>query len=140
MPTPHRVCNVSELPPGQRKIIDIHGRSIGVFNLDGSYHALRNVCPHQLAPLCLGKVTGTTAPAPPGEYRWERDGRIIRCPWHGWEFDITTGRSVFNPHKLRVKTYAVTVERDAACATCDEDPAVETYPVTIDDGVIIVHV
>jgi 3-phenylpropionate/trans-cinnamate dioxygenase ferredoxin subunit len=80
----------------------VQGRSIGVFNLGGDYHALRNVCPHQMAPLCLGKVTGTTAPAPPGEYRWERDGKIIRCPWHGWEFDITTGRSVFNPHKLRV--------------------------------------
>lgn len=46
----------------------------------------------------------------PGEYIWARDGEILRCPWHGWEFDLTTGRSIFNPHKLRLKTYEVTAE------------------------------
>jgi len=64
---------------------------------------------------------------------WGREGEILRCPWHGWEFDITSGRSIFNPHRVRVRIYEVTVEPD-------EDPAVEIYPVTVEDGVIVLHV
>src|ERR671927_2002486 len=129
----HVVAMVDEIPPGQRKIVEIEGRSIGIFNIAGTYYALRNRCPHQGAPLCLGTVTGTTLPSRPGEYIWGRDGEILRCPWHGWEFDITNGKSIFNPHRMRVRTYEVTVEPD-------EDPAIETYPVTVEDGVIVLHV
>lgn len=125
------VCRVEELPPGSRKIVCVGGRSIGVFNVHGHFYAIKNTCPHQGAPLCLGKVTGTTLPSPVGEYRWGREGEIIRCPWHGWEFDITTGRSVFNPHRMRVKTYEVTVE--------PEDPSVETYQVTVERNLVILH-
>ncbi len=140
----HIVGPVSELPVGARKIIEINGRSIGVFNIHGKYHALRNSCPHQLAPLCRGHITGTTLPSQPGEYKWDRDGEIIRCPWHGWEFDLTTGQSIFNPHKMRVKTYEVTVERGGELIkqTIDadeEDPSVETFPVTIEDELVVLH-
>ena len=131
----HDVCAVSELPPGEREIVEIAGRSIGVFNVDGEFHAIRNVCPHQLAPLCEGPITGTTLPSKPGEYQWAKEGRIIRCPWHGWEFDITTGRSVFNPHKVRVKQYDVTVE-----AGEEHEQSVETYEVTTERGRVVVHV
>ena len=142
--TKHVVGPASELPPGARKIVEINGRTIGVFNVKGAYYALRNACPHQLAPLCRGYVTGTTLPSKPGEYNWARDGEILRCPWHGWEFDIMTGQSVFNPHKLRVKTYEVTVERGgelvkAAISADGEDPAVETFPVTIEDELVVLH-
>ena len=61
-----------------------------------------------------------------------REGEILRCPWHGWEFDITTGRSIVNSHRTRVKTYEVTVE--------PEDEGVDTYPVTVEDGVLVLHV
>lgn len=140
----HVIGPVNELPVGSRKIVEIGGRTIGVFNVNGTYYALRNACPHQLAPLCRGHVTGTTLPSQPGEYKWDRDGEILRCPWHGWEFDITTGRSVFNPHKLRVKTYEVTVERGGELVkeergADEEDPSVETYPVTIEDELVVVH-
>lgn len=140
----HIVGPVSELPVGARKIIEVNGRSIGVFNIHGTYHALRNSCPHQLAPLCRGHITGTTLPSQPGEYNWDRDGEIIRCPWHGWEFDLITGRSIFNPHKMRVKTYEVTVERGSELvqqqiSPDEEDPAVETFPVTIEDELVILH-
>jgi nitrite reductase (NADH) small subunit len=134
----HVVGRVGELPPGERQIVDVDGRSIGVFNVHGQFYALRNSCPHQAAPLCLGAIKGMTLPSKPGEYLWARDGEILRCPWHGWEFDITTGRSIFNPHKMRVRTYEVTVE--AAQATTEEDESVETYPVTIEDGLVILHV
>jgi nitrite reductase/ring-hydroxylating ferredoxin subunit len=131
------VCKVSELPPGAHMIVEAGRRSIGVFNVHGEYYAIRNSCPHQAAPLCKGIITGTTLPSQPGEYIWAKDGEIIRCPWHGWEFDITTGQSVFNPHKMRVKKYEVTVE--AAPRAEDEDERVETFPVTVEDGVVVVH-
>ncbi|MGH2549124.1 MAG: Rieske (2Fe-2S) protein, partial [Thermomicrobiales bacterium] len=54
----HVVGRVSEVPPGGRKIVEASGRSIGIFNVNGSFHALRNSCPHQAAPLCLGAIKG----------------------------------------------------------------------------------
>lgn len=136
----HTVCRVSELPPGERKIVEVGRRSIGVFNVHGAFYAIRNQCPHQSAPLCRGIITGTTLPSQPGEYIWAKDGEIVRCPWHGWEFDITTGQSVFNPHKMRVKKYTVTVEPvGQALAEAEEDERVETFPVTVEDGWVILH-
>ncbi|HJZ48913.1 MAG TPA: Rieske (2Fe-2S) protein [Roseiflexaceae bacterium] len=129
----HIIGRASELPPGERTIVEVEGRSIGVFNVHGRYYALRNRCPHQGAPLCLGAIKGMALPSKPGEYRWGREGQILRCPWHGWEFDILTGRSIFNPHRMRVRTYEVTVEPD-------DDPTIETYPVTVEDGVIVLYV
>jgi nitrite reductase/ring-hydroxylating ferredoxin subunit len=139
------VCGVEELPPGERKIVEVAGRSIGVFNVHGRYYALRNLCPHRRAPLCLGRVRGLVVSDGPYNVRLERDGEIIACPWHGWEFDIATGRSHFNPHKVRVKTYDVTVgplpEEPGGCqGGNDEDPSVETYRVTAERGVVLLHV
>ena len=132
----HIVATVDEIPPGGRKIVEIAGRSIGVFNVQGRFYALRNSCPHQAAPLCLGAIKGMALPSKPGEYQYSRPGEILRCPWHGWEFDITTGRSIFNPHRMRVRTYEVTVEPEQS----EEDESVETYPVTVEDGLVILHV
>lgn len=112
-------------------------KSIGVFNVGGDYHALLNLCPHQFAPLCLGKITGTAEPSPVGEYRWSREGEIIRCPWHGWEFDIKTGRSVFNPHRVRTQSFAVAVESASPCAPDAGDPSVETFPVEVDEANVV---
>jgi 3-phenylpropionate/trans-cinnamate dioxygenase ferredoxin subunit len=108
----HVVAPAAEIPPGSRRIVEVEGRSIGVFNVGGTFHALRNACPHQGAPLCEGSVQGTALPSRPGEHRWARDGEILRCPWHGWEFDVTTGRSLFEPRATRVKCYEVTVAHD----------------------------
>jgi len=129
----HVIARVGELPPGSRRIVEVEGRSIGVFNVHGAYYGLRNSCPHQAAPLCLGSVQGMLLPSKPGEYDWARDGEILRCPWHGWEFDILTVRSVFNPHKTRVRTYEVRVESES------DDPSVETYPVSVEDGLVVLH-
>lgn len=139
----HVIGRTGEIAPGERKIVELEGRSIGVFNVNGTFYALRNSCPHQLAPLCRGIITGTTLPSQPGEYIWARDGEIIRCPWHGWEFDITNGKSIFNPHRMRVKSYKVTVEAPPAPETRDdaaEDPSVESYRVEVSDGLVIVHI
>jgi len=135
--TAHIVGRASEIAPGDRKIVDVAGRSIGVFNIEGTFYALRNVCPHQGAPLCLGSVKGTAEVSRAGEYVWGREGRILRCPWHGWEFDLTTGESVFNPHRTRVRRYRVTVE-DAADSALDA--SVETYEIAVDDDLLVLHV
>ena len=146
MSQPFPVCSAAELPVGAKKIIHIGHRSIGVFNVHGKFYAMRNSCPHQFAPLCLGKITGTTAPSEVDKYIWEKDGEIVRCPWHGWEFEIKTGRSIFNPHKVRVKTYDVTVELPdgsqgkQTLQADDPDPSVETFSVTMEAGTIFVHV
>ncbi len=129
----HLVCKISELPPGARKIVDVEGRSIGVFNIKNSLYAVRNSCPHQGAPLCLGKVKGTMKSSKPHTYEYVMDEQIIVCPWHCWEFDITNGRSVFNPHRMRVKTYEVTLE-------AEEDPSIETFEVTLEKDLVMLHV
>ena len=107
---------VEEIPPGARKIVvPFRGRAgIGVFNVNGAYHALRNLCPHKLGPLCTGRVSGrVVAAAPPSTdapaLEVERDGEIIRCPWHLWEFEIATGQCLVDP-RMRVKTYPVVIE------------------------------
>lgn len=104
------VGRASEIAPGARKIVEVEGRSIGVYNVNGHYYAIRNVCPHQGAPLCLGITTSFVTSSYPGEFCFEMEGEIVRCPWHFWEFEIKSGSMVVDP-KTRTKTYDVTVER-----------------------------
>lgn len=135
------VAPVADFPPGERRIVEAAGRSIGVFNVDGEYYALTNVCPHQRAPLCEGTLTGTTCAEGVDDVGWERDGEVLVCPWHGWEFDVTTGESVFNPHRWSVGTYETDVVANPdAVESGDCDPAVETHPVDVEDGVVVVYV
>ena len=105
----HVVCRVDELPPGQRKLVAAGQFGIGVFNVKGNFHALTNYCPHRGGPLCLGEITGTTDEIPGEGVVWTRDGEILRCPWHNWEFAIDTGRTISEPAK-RVRSYPVRVE------------------------------
>ena len=106
------VCAADELPPGSRRIVEIGGRSIGVFNVDGTLYAIRNSCPHRGAPLCLGTLGGTMLPSDPHTYVYGLQDRLLRCPWHGWEIDLSTGRPFFDPERARVATYPVTVRED----------------------------
>ena len=103
------VARAGELAPGQRRIVPVGRAEVGVFNVDGRYFAVRNVCPHAGAPLCLGTITGTFLPAQPYEYHYAREGLVLRCPWHGWEFDLESGESFFD-QRMRVKTYRVVEE------------------------------
>ena len=127
------VARASEVAPGTCKIVAALGREIGLFNIGGEYFALSNRCPHKGAELCRGMIVALVGSDGPGQYRLSRPGEFIRCPWHGWEFDILSGRSICNPHRTRVRTYEVTIE-------ADEDPSVEAFPVTIEDGLIVLHV
>ena len=122
-------AKVSEIPPGERLLVTVAGRTIGVFNVNGRFYALRNSCPHQGGELCRGALVGLATAERPGEIRYSRQGEILKCPWHGWEFDLATGRSVFDPDRTRVKSYPVAVEELQA----------ETYPVEIErDRVVVI--
>lgn len=96
------VAREEEIPPGGRKIVEVDGKSIGVFNVNGRFTAILDVCPHELAPICRGVVRGTTLPSLPGQYRWGHEGEILACPWHGWEFNLISGESVVDRRKLRI--------------------------------------
>jgi nitrite reductase/ring-hydroxylating ferredoxin subunit len=104
------VCAIEDLPPGTMKLVQAGKFGVGVYNIEGSLYAIANYCSHEGAPLCAGYVGGTNefAPDTPGQLRRVREGRIVRCPWHNWEFDITTGVTVADPGR-RIRTYEVDV-------------------------------
>jgi nitrite reductase (NADH) small subunit len=103
-PRRHVVCRASELAPGERLIVEVEGRSVGVFNVGGRFYALHNGCPHKGGPLCAGRVTGTALPTTDRAFTYGREGEILRCAFHGWEFEIATGRALADP-RVRARTY-----------------------------------
>lgn len=134
--TKHVVAAATDFPPGTRRLVEIEGRPIVIFNIGGVYYALLNNCPHQGASLYKGALTGLVESREPGEYRYTRRGEIIRCPWHNWEFDVKTGKSWCKPSRIRVKDYAVSVQSGE---TLVEGPYVaETFPVSVDDEYVVV--
>ena len=102
------VCAEGEVETGTSVVRNFDGLSVGGFNVDGRLYALRNVCPHRGGALCRGPVTGTTLPTSDFRYVYGREGEIVRCAWHGWEFDITSGRSLVDP-TIRAKTYPIEI-------------------------------
>jgi nitrite reductase/ring-hydroxylating ferredoxin subunit len=142
----HTVASAEDVGPGERVIVQLAGREIAVMNVDGAYHAVLNWCPHQAGPLCEGELSGTVDATYDREtltttIDWVREGYIVACPWHGWEFDVTTGESVFNPHRWSVGTYETDViANPEAVESGDCDPAVETHPVDVEDGGVVVYV
>jgi nitrite reductase/ring-hydroxylating ferredoxin subunit len=107
----HVLAAADEIAPGASKLVTISGREIGVFNVNGEYFALLNLCPHAGAALCRGKVTGLVVSEEPGKYQLLRQGEMLRCPWHGWEFDIKTGRG-WTDTKARVRRFYPRREED----------------------------
>lgn len=104
-------CHKSEVVAGSCKIVEIDGKSIGLYLVSGSYYGLLNRCPHEGAELCAGPVTGTSQETDKIEFNYCKAGELVRCAWHGWEFEIATGKCLVDP-KARAKTYMVTENRD----------------------------
>ena len=144
------VAAIDEIPVGGRKIVEVGGVSVGIFNLSGEFFALRNRCPHQGGPLCEGKLWGNLEAAVPGEIVYSRPGEIIACHWHGWEFDIRTGQSWCDPRRLRTRQFPVSVESGASLVDDEEEvetgaqvkgPYVaETIPVASDGEYVVVEI
>jgi len=133
----HVIAAVGDIPPGGRKLVEVNGRAVVVFNLGGEFFALNNRCPHRGGSLCHGKLTGLVQSSGPGDYQYSRKGEIIRCPWHSWEFDIRTGRSWCDPAKVRARRYEASVEAGARLV---EGPyKAETFPVSVENEYVVVE-
>jgi 3-phenylpropionate/trans-cinnamate dioxygenase ferredoxin subunit len=98
----YAICDATEIVRGDRKVVTLNGIQVGIFNLGDRFVAYRNLCPHQGAPVCVGRVGGTTLPSAPGEYVYGRHGKILHCPWHGWQFDLETGQALGHRSRLAV--------------------------------------
>jgi nitrite reductase (NADH) small subunit len=113
------VGNIADFPIGKFKIIDIDGREIGIAQLkNGEFRAVRNVCPHKGAPVCKGPIGGTQLPSGVGELVYGRDGEILACPWHGFEFDLLSGDELIRSGKpTKLLMYPVAVDNGNVVVT-----------------------
>jgi nitrite reductase/ring-hydroxylating ferredoxin subunit len=103
------VGRVADLPVGSRLLVEVGGRSIGVFNIDGRYYGLINRCPHKGAEMCRGNIVASLSSDRPGHFTYDPETKLLMCPWHGWEFDVRTGQSYVDPGRTRIRTYDVEV-------------------------------
>lgn len=87
------VARVEEIPDGERKLVNVDGISIGVFNVNGQFSALRNSCLHRGGPVCTGPLIGL----------------VLECPWHGFQYNVTNGELIIDP-KSKLDTFPVVVE------------------------------
>jgi len=88
-----KVAEVGDLAPGQGRVVEVNGKSIALFNVGGRFHAMDNTCRHRGGPLGEGDL----------------EGSVVTCPWHGWQYDVTTGANKANP-AIKVEIYPVRVE------------------------------
>jgi len=106
-----RVCSADEVAPGEKRRVMIGRKALVLCrSASGDFYAVSDNCPHQGASMCLGTLDGMMFSTAPGRYEYGREGEILRCPWHAWEFDVTTGASVWGEDSYRLATYPVTVE------------------------------
>lgn len=108
------VAAADELAPGERVVVELDGAEIGVFCTESGYRAYANWCPHQGGPVCEGGLSGTRESSFDRESltvttEWVRDGEILNCPWHGWEFDVEDG-SCRSGRNATLPAYDVRVE------------------------------
>lgn len=90
-----RVAATADIKPGHGIVAEANGKTLAVFNVDGTIHAINNTCCHREGPLGEGEL----------------DGEIVTCPWHGWRFNVRTGACQNNP-SANVEAYQVKVEGD----------------------------
>ena len=96
MATRVRVAAVADVPEGTGRVVEAGGRTLALFNVNGTFHALDNACPHRGGPLGEGDL----------------DGPLVVCPWHAWRWDVTTGANANNP-AVTVARLPVSVEAGA---------------------------
>jgi len=90
------VAKTSEIGAGQAKAVDVKGQTVAIFNVGGTFYAIEDTCTHVGGPLSEGEVQGTA----------------VTCPWHGAQFDVTSGKVLGPPAAEGVKSYPVRVEGD----------------------------
>ena len=91
-----RIAAVGDGPVGEGRVVEAQGKELALFNVDGTYYVMDNMCVHRGGPLGEGDL----------------DGRLVSCPWHAWRWDVTTGANANNP-ALKMACFPVTVDRGA---------------------------
>ena len=91
-----RIATADEVPAGQGRTVEAGGKTLALFNVDGAYYAIDNTCSHRGGPLGEGDL----------------EDRVVTCPWHAWQWDVTTGANVNNP-AVKVACFPVTLENGA---------------------------
>ncbi|GAA4781903.1 Rieske (2Fe-2S) protein [Actinomycetospora chlora] len=133
------VMRADELAPGEHRVVQVGRRSIGVFRVGDEYYALADHCPHQGGPLCRGRVAPLATAGAPGEVALDPDRLFVACPWHGWEYDVTTGQSFLGPGEAPVRSYPAEVApADPATGRVPGPYVADTYAVTVEDRVVVV--
>jgi len=130
------VSLASEISPGQCRIVSAAGREIGVYNIDNAFYALVNRCPHEGAAVCRGDIVGRPHSDMPGQYQLIQRGEMVRCPWHGWLFEIKTGQSWCDA-TTRTRSIPVVVETGEELARGPFQA--ETVPVTVENRYIVLE-
>jgi nitrite reductase/ring-hydroxylating ferredoxin subunit len=107
----YRVCHEQDIPAGEKRSYVVKRIPVVIaHSKEGTFYAFYGFCPHQRGPLGAGVLGGLTVAGEPGEeFRYVREGEIIRCPWHGFSYDVTTGACLSAPERLRIKTYPLIV-------------------------------
>jgi len=101
----------SDFEGGRPYRMDVDGRALVVVRKGDTFYAVRDTCAHQGARLSNGRVGGTTLPCEPGSpVLYGRCGEVLTCPWHGWEYDLTTGQTLADPRGARVRSYPAWLE------------------------------
>jgi nitrite reductase (NADH) small subunit len=101
MPGFVKVAEASELAPGTGRCVEVNGKQIAIFNVGGTFYAIHNECLHRGGPLAEGEL----------------DGMVVTCPWHGWQYDLATGKNVM-----------------------DESECLERWDVKVEGGAVLVAV
>jgi len=136
--TRHVVATVGEIAPGSSKLVTVKGRDIAIFNVGGSYFAFFDRCPHAGGSLCRGSIVRPADVTEPGTYKLAADRLMLRCPWHGWQFDLHTGEAWCDPTTLKARNYPAMVESGAQLT---KGPYVaETFPVSVDHDYVLIEI
>lgn len=88
-----KVATKDEIPNGMGKQVVVAGRNVALFNVEGTYYAIDDTCPHRGAPLSEGTL----------------EGAELTCPWHGARFDVTSGSVLCPPARSGVRVHKVQV-------------------------------
>ncbi len=96
-----RAAKKDEIPPGTIREFEIDGKTVALANVDGKFYAIHNTCLHRGGPLGQGEL----------------EDKVVTCPWHGWQYDVTTGKVVMNP-SVGVQFYAVEVRGEDIFVDC----------------------
>ncbi len=105
-----RVGSVDDVRRDGCRVVEVDGRPVGVISVGDDFYAVSDRCPHMGASMCTGSLSGTLVASDPHELVYGMDQRVLRCPWHGWEFDLDSGRSLLEPRRFGLRTFRVTQE------------------------------